>query len=73
MSRLEKLGEHLRARLNQIAATDAAWLAARAPQEWFERYGRRIADARLPRGQAKRTAYGEQIGKDGMMLLQAVF
>jgi transposase len=40
--------------------------------EWFERYGRRVEEYRLPKGEQKRAEYGAQIGRDGFHLLTAV-
>src|SRR4051812_28623652 len=39
---------------------------------WYERYGRRIEDARLPETQSKREAYASQVGHDGFVLLAAL-
>jgi transposase len=36
---------------------------------WFERYGRRIEDQRLPKGKEARTQYLRTVGADGMRLL----
>jgi transposase len=72
LNRIELLGETLRATLNTIATAAPAWLRVSAPAEWFERYGRRIEDARLPETGAKRDAYTLQVGKDGFCLLDAL-
>ena len=39
------------------------------PSEWYERYGRRIEDYRLPKSQEKRAAYAQRVGEDGFQLL----
>ena len=44
-----------------------------APPEWFERYSRRIEDARLPTKPEERQQYAEVIGTDGLRLLEAVY
>src|ERR687897_3619306 len=36
---------------------------------WFERYGRRIEDQRLPKGKEARAQYLKTVGADGMRLL----
>lgn len=72
LSRLEKLAKHLRAALNALAEQAPSWLAEQVPADWYDRYGRRVEDWRLPHGEQKRTACGEQIGEDGMRLLQVV-
>lgn len=41
----------LRAALNAVAAADPDWLTEHANPEWSERYGRRIEDQRLPKGE----------------------
>ena len=43
-----------------------------APPAWYERYGQRIADNRLPRDQAERAAYAQMVGEDGFVLLDAL-
>ena len=46
--------------------------APRAPDEWYERYERRIEEYRLPKEQGQRTALVEAIGADGYALLHAI-
>jgi transposase len=53
LNRLELLGETLRAALNAIATAEPDWLRALAPPAWYERYGRRIEDLRLPKPRAR--------------------
>jgi transposase len=72
LSRLERVAETLRAALNALATQDPAWVQQRVPIEWYERYGRRIEEYRLPRGQAGRAAYVRQVGADGAWLLTQV-
>ena len=72
MNRLELVAETLRAALNALAAVAPAWLQAMAPLAWYERYGKRIEDTRLPQGQASRNAYGQMVGEDGFALLDAL-
>ncbi len=73
LSRIETIAETLRAALNAIAVVEPAWLRALSPLDWFGRYGRRIEDYRLAKGQMARDAYVRQVGQDGMHLLTAVF
>ena len=49
LNRLELVAETLRAALNELATVAPDWLRDVAPLEWYERYGKRIEDARLPR------------------------
>ena len=72
LSRLELVAETLRAALNELAAVVPDWLQRLAPLEWYERYGRRMEDTRLPRAQAAREAYARTGGEDGVRLLDAV-
>lgn len=67
------VAETLRATLNTLAEVDPTWLRSFAPDEWYERYGRRMEDYRLPKGKEKRAALVEQIGADGYSLLEAIF
>ena len=70
LNRLEAVGEMLRAALNEIALTEPDWLQSWVEPEWFERYSKAIEDYRLPKKKLERAAYGEQIGRDGMKLLE---
>ena len=72
MHRLELVAETLRAALNALATVTPAWLQAMAPLAWYERYGKRIEDTRLPQGQARRDAYAQMVGEDGFALLDAL-
>src|SRR5262245_7233130 len=72
LNRLESVGETLRAALNSLAAVAPEWLREQVTTEWFERYGRRVEEYRLPKGEQKRAEYGAQIGRDGFHLLTAV-
>ncbi|WP_269769201.1 hypothetical protein [Nocardiopsis gilva] len=72
LNRLENTAEQLRAALNAIAYQALGWLARQVPASWFDGYGRSIEDDRLPRGEAQRTAFVEQTGRDGLELLRAV-
>jgi transposase len=72
LNRLELVAETLRAALNELATVAPAWVQGVAPLEWYERYGRRIEDTRLPHGQANRDAYAQTVGEDGFALLDAL-
>jgi transposase len=72
LNRLELVAATLRAALNELAAVAPEWLRAWAPLEWYERYGKRIEDARLPREQAAREGYAQMIGEDGFAVLDAI-
>src|SRR4030095_9367473 len=72
MNRLELVAETLRAALNELATVAPAWLQELAPLAWYERYGKRIEDTRLPPGKASRDAYAQRLGEDGFQLLDAL-
>jgi transposase len=72
LNRLELVGETMRAALNALATVAPDWLAARVPSEWYDRYGRRVEDYRLPQGAEARERYAQAIGADGFALMQLV-
>jgi transposase len=72
LNRLELVAETLRAALNELATVAPAWRQALVPPEWYARYAKRIADARLPREPAQRAAYAQTVGEDGFALLDMV-
>ena len=69
LNRLELVSETLRAALEDVATVAPEWLRGWVPPSWFERYGRRIEEGRLPKGEAARQQYAEQVGADGVLLL----
>jgi transposase len=72
-NRLECVGETLRAALNDLAVVAPDWLRQQITADWFERYGKRFEESRLPQGAATRYAFAEQIGADGLQLLSAIY
>jgi transposase len=69
---LELVAETLRATLDDLAAVVPDWLRKVAQPVWFERYGRRVEDYRLPKSQEKREALALEVGADGFILLDAL-
>jgi transposase len=53
-NRLECVGETLRAALHDLAVVAPDWLREQLSAEWFERYGKRFEESRLPPGEAAR-------------------
>ncbi len=51
---LERVGETLRATLNDLATVAPEWLGDVAQPEWYERYAHRIEEYRLPKSLAAR-------------------
>src|SRR5919206_868920 len=69
---LELVAETLRATLDDLAAVVPDWLRGIARPVWFERYGRRVEDYRLPKAREEREALALAIGEDGFLLLDAL-
>ncbi len=72
LNRLERVGETLRATLNELATVAPEWLQTVAPPAWYERYSRPVENYRLPKTEAARQALAATIGADGQHLLSAV-
>ncbi len=72
LNRLERVGETLRAALNELVTVAPEWLQAMAPAAWYERYGRRVENYRLPKTEAARQDLAATIGADGQQLLGAI-
>ena len=73
LNRLECIGETLRQALNTLATVAPDWLRSWVPAIWFDRYGQRLQEYRLPTGKAERYALAAEIGVDGLHLLTAVY
>jgi len=69
---LELVAETLRAALDDLAAAVPDWLRGVARPDWFERYGRRVEDYRLPKRREEREALALVVGADGFLLLGAL-
>src|ERR671920_2055602 len=69
---LELVAETLRAALDDLAAVAPGWPRGIARPVWFERYGRRVGDYRLPKGRDEREALALEVGADGFVLLDAL-
>lgn len=72
LSRLECVAETLRVALEAIVVAAPEWAQTQIPPPWRERYGRRIEDYRLPKGQTEREAFAVTVGADGLALLAAL-
>ena len=72
LNRLERVGETLRAALNELAVMAPEWLQAVAPPEWYLRYKRRVENYHLPKTDAAREELARVIAADGERLLAAV-
>ncbi len=72
LSNLECVGETLRAALDDLAALAPDWLVGQITSDWLERYSHRVENYRLPKAESQRKALAQQIGADGLHLLQAL-
>lgn len=72
LNRLECIGETLRHALNVLAEVAPEWLLAQVSPDWFELYGARFEQYRLPKEKQARQELAEQIGQDGYHLLTAL-
>lgn len=72
LNRLELVGETMRAALNELATVAPEWLSASAPEAWYDRYGQRVEDYRLPKTAGRRDAYGLRVGQDAYHLLSCL-
>jgi transposase len=73
LNRLELVGETLRHTLNDLAYFAASWLKSQVEADWFERYGLRFEQYRLPKSKAERERLRLKIGIDGHHLLEALY
>jgi transposase len=69
LNRIGSCVESMRAALNAVATVAPEWLDW-VPESWFERYGPRYDDFRLPKGTEQIKALATQVGEDGCLLLQ---
>ncbi|MCB0191914.1 MAG: IS1182 family transposase [Anaerolineae bacterium] len=72
LNRLELIGETLRQALNELARENPAWLVEQISPDWFELYGPRFEQYRLPKEKKEQQALAEQMGRDGYHLLGAI-
>lgn len=73
LNRLEIVGETLHHALNVLAQVDPAWLQRQINADWFQRYGQRFSDYRLPKQKQDRTELAATIGRDGHHLLTQIY
>jgi transposase len=72
LNRLVRVGETMRAVLNDLAVMAPDWLQALAPAEWYRRHGRRVENYHLPKTGAAREELARVVAADGERLLTAV-
>jgi transposase len=72
LNRLENVGTTLRHTLNTLAIVVPDWLATQVAPDWFDRYGPRFEQYRLPKRRSEQLELAEIIGQDGLHLLEAI-
>ncbi len=73
LNRLELVHETLHHTLNVLAEVAPDWLKGQVTTAWFERYGERLTEFRLPKDKQERQTLAEAIGVDGLYLLEQVY
>jgi transposase len=73
INRLELVGETLRHVLNELATVAPQWLKAQVSLDWFDRYGARFEQYRLPSEKTARDQLALTIGADGHHILSAIY
>ena len=73
LNRLECVGETIRHTLNSLADIAPQWVQARVPQAWYDRYGPRFEQYRLPKTESARQRLTLQVGQDGRQLLHWIY
>lgn len=69
LNRLELIGETMRQALEVVAVAYPDWLRQHLQPDWFEQYGPRFEEYRLPKTASERQAMAEAIGRDGAYLV----
>jgi transposase len=72
LNRLECVLEAMHAALNQLSQAAPTWVQQWVTREWYDRYGLRADQVRLPKEASKREALARQVGVDGYQLLDHV-
>ncbi|MGV9567913.1 hypothetical protein [Streptomyces sp. NPDC003480] len=73
LSRLELVGESLRAALERLAQAAPDWLLPLVQPEWDKRYGRKVEIGKVPGGKPGVTVLAEAFGQDGCKVLAATW
>ncbi|MFI1488822.1 hypothetical protein [Streptomyces sp. NPDC020747] len=73
LSRLELVGESVRAALEEIAEADPSWLLPLIEPAWAKRYGRKVEIGKVAGGKAAVRERAEEFGRDGQKLLTAAW
>ena len=63
----------MRAALNSLSVAAPDWLKRNILKDWYDFYGRRIENYRLPKLDSEREKLGNKIGRDGFNLLDKIY
>ncbi|MFL5627700.1 MAG: IS1182 family transposase [Ktedonobacteraceae bacterium] len=72
LSRLESVGETLRAVLTELAEREPEWLLTVITADWLDRYVHRFELQRFPKGKQAQETLWEQVGQDSWKGLEAL-
>jgi transposase len=72
VTRLELVGETVRAALNSLSMVAPDWLRVQVDAEWFDRYSHRVESYRLPKQAEACRQLAVTMGQDGVRLLSAI-
>ncbi len=73
LNRLECVGETMRRALNDLTIVAPEWLRQQVSSDWFDLYGSRFEQYRLPKQKTEQEALQQRIGADGYQLLSAIY
>lgn len=63
----------MRSALDSLTVAAPDWLVTHIQADWFDRYGRRTENYRLPKLDKEREALASTMGEDGLALLEAIY
>jgi transposase len=73
LNRIECVAETLRHALNELVSIAPEWLKKQVSIDWFDRYGSRLEQSRLPQTKQQQQQLAIAIGCDGHQLLSAIY
>jgi len=73
INRLELVGETMRHALEALAIVAPDWLRTQVTPDWFDRYGSRFEQYRLPDTKKEQAELANTIGADGYHLIAAIY
>lgn len=73
LNRLECVGETMRQALNDLTIVAPEWLLQQVTSDWFDLYGPRFEQYRLPKQKTEQETLQQRIGADGYQLLSAIY